>query len=91
MKPDSAFVGPDSRTELHSISAIYLDVTPVVFPTNAKHYGAVGLGHALEQARLLELRVDLDEGNYALRHFKDCLQKFRFSRISALQVSHKAI
>jgi hypothetical protein len=67
MEPQSSLVWAQGRVELHTVSAVYLDLVLVIFPDHTELYDPFGNGDDLEGSLVLGLllkeRAVLESGD----------------------------
>ena len=86
METQAAFVGTDGRVELHTVTAVDLNLALVIDPGHTEHDDALGLDKALDQAGLLVLGVGSHNGLQALEDFLNSLQEFFLFGVTLCQV-----
>lgn len=75
MKPQSALIGSDGVVELHSETAVYLNVAFVVDPGHAEHYLTIGFNQTLQNGVFAVSGVCVDDKLQAFENFSYRLLK----------------
>ena len=88
MESQSALIGADGTVELDAVAQVHLYLALVVNPGYAERDDALRFHDALDNFRLLELRMLVIDILNRLQHFTYCLQVLQLARMFALQALH---
>ena len=82
MKSDTALVRSDSRIELYSVTAVYLNLAVVVYPRNSEDDLTLRLNESFHNACIAKAGILIKNGLNCFETLSYCLKKLRFAGVS---------
>jgi len=81
MKTETALVRSDCAVELNTVTAVNLDLTLIIYPSNSEHDLTLRLYDPLKNVLLLDVRTLVDDGLQRLKELMYCLVELRLRGI----------
>ena len=91
VEADTALVRAQGAVHLNPVSAIYVDLSPVVSPRYTEHYDTFRLYHSVENFQIHKVRVRSHIRSNALNDFSDCLVELALTGIAGDKLRHEPI
>src|SRR5690606_16951313 len=90
-KTQTSFVRTYCRVHLNTISAVYLNFSFVVYPSNTKRYRSFRFGHSQQKILTIVNILLINVRDNGFCNFSNGLQKLWLMWISSLHLSHKIV